>query len=198
MVRRRGLIIEWLLAIVAASAMASGMPVAADVEVGRAGKVGQHALVDSPAAPGAICRFAPPLVWSIGETWIQVRPPVIFARDATTLADEQLVGWRAVILREDRVSGKLVPIATGETQRAIASEVASAPFASRAPASQFHLGYGAYRVRVELFWYEGLSAGNEPKLAGQAAYEVEYYTIVIRHRGGIRQDGVSNACLLAP
>lgn len=187
----------WLLAFLAPGFIGS-LPVAAERDLGHAGKIGQHALVDSLSAPGATCRFAPPLVWSLGETWIQVRPPVIFARDATALEDEQLVGWRAVILNEDRASGKLTTVATGEIQRAVASEVISAPFESRAPASQFHLGYGAYLVRVELFWYEGLSAGNQPKLVGQASYEVQHFAIIVRHRTGIRQDGVSDACLLSP
>jgi hypothetical protein len=192
----RAAFVARLLAIVGVVASSYVLPVAAERELGHAGSIGVHALVDSLSAPGATCRFAPPLVWSIGETWIQVRPPVIFARDATALDDQQLVGWRAVILREDHASGKLTPVATGETQRALASEGVSAPFESRAPQSQFHLGYGAYHVRVELFWYERMSYGNEPRLVGQAEYDVEHFAIVVRHRTGVRQDGVSAMCQL--
>jgi hypothetical protein len=183
-----------LVVLLCALAAVASLPDAAERELGHAGDFGVHELVDSPAASGAICRFAPPLVWSMGETWIQVRPPVIFARDATSLLDEQLVGWRAVILNQDRLTKGWSPIATGETQRAVATENVSAPFENRGPEPQFHLGYGADRVRLELFWNERLVLGGEPRLAGQAEYEVENYDIEVRHRTGLRQDGVSDAC----
>ena len=166
-------------------------------ELGHAGNTGLHGLTDTAESPGATCRFAPPLAWSLGETWIQVRPPVMFARDMTDRADEQLVGWRAVVFTWDRGSGAWKPLLEGETQRAVAAENRAARFDGRGEEAHFFLGYGAYMINAELFWYERMGLDEEPRLAGQAEYQVGYYAIAVRDRGGTRPVGVSQACQLA-
>lgn len=186
------------LILVLAFLVISAAPAGAELGMGRFGEVGRHELTDSASAPGVICRFAPPLVWSIGETWLQVRPPMMSARDLTPGYDQQLVGWRAVILAPDRKSGEWTSLTAGEIQRAIATEIYLAPFESRARETQFFLGYGAYRVRMELFWYEGDPGAEKPRVAGRAEYEIEHYAIVVRHRTGMRQVGVSDICRFAP
>ena len=177
---------------------ASGDDIArAAIELGHAGNIGAHGLTDSRESPGATCRFAPPLLWSLGETWLQVRPPVMFARDATDRLDRQLVGWRVVVLTLDSVSGAWTTVAEGETQRAVAAENRAAPFDSRGPGTEFFLNYGAYLVTADLFWYERVGPDEQPRLAGQAGYQIGHYAIAVRDRGGTHPIGVSPGCQLA-
>jgi hypothetical protein len=168
----------------------------AAIQIGSAGNFGAHGMTDTSHSPGATCRFAPPLAWSLGETWLQVRPPVMFARDATDRFDEQLVGWRAVILTLDPASGGWLPIAEGKTQRAVATEDLAALFDSRGLETEFFLPYGSYLVTAELFWYERMGAGEEPRLAGQAVYQVEHYAIAVRDRGRTHLLDVAGRCQL--
>ena len=84
----------------------------------------------------------------------------------------------------------------GDTQRAVAAENRAARFDSRGEETQFFLGYGAYMINAELFWYERMGLDEEPRLAGQAEYQVGYYAIAVRDRGGTRPVGVSQACQL--
>jgi hypothetical protein len=160
------------------------------------GKVGRHDVTDSASAPGVICRFAPPLNWSLGETWLQVRPPMMLARDVTAGHDRQLVGWRAVVLAPDRETGAWQPLIEGPVQRTMATDIYLAAFESRGPETQFHLGYGAYHVRMELFWYEGTTGAVSDQVVGRVVYEVEHYAIVVRHRAGMLQTGVDTTCQL--
>lgn len=191
-------LIRFAVLFILLAGLGPGLSALAEIELGRAGDTGDHEVADSQSAPGAICRFAVPLDWSIGEAWLHVRPPMMFAHDATPRNDEQLVGWRAVVLAQEPESGDWVPFVTGETQRAMASEIYLAPFESRGPETQFFLGYGAYRVRLELFWYERFGLEGEPRVAGQAEYEIEHYAIAVRHRAGLRQVGVQPRCQLQP
>ena len=170
--------------------------VRAGIELGSAGNVGGHGVTDTRESPGVTCRFAPPLAWSAGETWLQVRPPLMVARDTTPAVDEQLVGWRAVIATWDRASAAWKPFVEGPTQRAVAAENRAAQFDSRTPEGHFFLGYGAYLVTVELFWYERLAGDGEPRLAGQAEYQIEYYAIAVRDRRDTIPKGVNTACRL--
>ncbi len=170
----------------------------AAIELGHAGNIGTHGMTDSRESPGATCRFAPPLLWSLGQTWLQVRPPVMFARDATDRVDEQLVGWRAVVLTLDRASGAWSTVAEGQTRRAVAAENRAAPFDSRGPGTTFFLNYGTYLVTVDLFWYERMGPDEEPRLAGQAEYQIAHYAIAVRDRGGTHPIGVGAECRLVP
>ncbi|MND02400.1 hypothetical protein D3C83_217710 [compost metagenome] len=49
---------------------------------------------------------------------------------------------------------------------------------------------------LELYWYEGLAARDEPRLAGRAEYQIEYFAIAVRDRTGTRPVGVSTGCQL--
>lgn len=168
----------------------------AAIELGHAGNIGAHGMTDFRDSPGATCRFAPPLAWSLGGTWLQVRPPVMFARDTTDRVDRQLVGWRAVVTAPDPATGAWLPVAEGETQRAVAAENLAAPFDGRGPETEFFLGYGTYRITADLFWYERMGPNGEPRLAGQAEYQIAHYAIAVRDRGGTRPVGVDAACQL--
>ena len=164
--------------------------------LGRAGNIGGHGLTDSRESPGVTCRFAPPLDWSLGETWIQVRPPVMFARDISDGVDEQQVGWRATILAWDQDSQLWQERTQGETQYAVAADNRAATFDSRGPETTFFLGYGAYQATMQLFWYEGRGPDGEPRLAGQAEYQLQHYALAVRDRIGTQPLGVETACEL--
>jgi hypothetical protein len=164
--------------------------------LGRAGNIGGHGLTDSRESPGVTCRFAPPLDWSLGGTWIQVRPPVMFARDVSEGVDEQQVGWRATIVAWDRDSQTWQRRARGEIQYAVAADNRAANFDSRGPETTFFLGYGAYQVTMQLFWYEGRGPDGAPKLAGQAEYQLQHYALAVRDRIGTQPLGVETACEL--
>jgi hypothetical protein len=169
---------------------------AAAFRLGRAGNIGGHGLTDSRESPGVTCRFAPPLDWSLGETWIQVRPPVMFARDVSDGVDEQQVGWRATILAWDQDSQSWQERAQGETQFAVAADNRAATFDSRGPETTFFLGYGAYQVTMQLFWYEGRGPDGKPRVAGQAEYQLQHYALAVRDRIGTQPIGVETACEL--
>ena len=194
---QRALLIGSLLVLIVGAALRATPFVRADVELGHAGNVGGHGLTDTRESPGATCRFAPPLAWSLGETWIQVRPPVMFARDTTERTDHQLVGWRAVVSTWDRASDAWKLLVEGKTQRAVAAENRAAQFDSRGEETEFFLGYGTYLVTVDLFWYERMGPGEEPWLAGQAEYKVAHYAIAVRDRGGTRPINVNQACQIS-
>jgi hypothetical protein len=71
----------------------------ADIEFGHEGLTGHHRLADLVDSPGAVCDIVLPGPDSLGETWIRVNPPVMFARDRTPGIDTQEIGWTAVIER---------------------------------------------------------------------------------------------------
>jgi hypothetical protein len=189
---------NWLLILLAFLAITPTLPgsAVAAFRLGDAGNIGGHGLTDSRESPGATCRFAPPLDWSLGETWIQVRPPVMFARDVSEGVDEQRVGWRATILAWDRASQSWQEITQGAIQYALAADNRAATFDSRGPETTFFLGYGGYQVTMQLFWYEGRSPAGEPRLAGQAEYQLQHYALAVRDRIGTQPIGVETACEL--
>jgi len=78
------------------ASLISNTPIAlADTELGHEGQVGRHRLADIHDSPGAVCDVVLPGRDSLGETWLRVNPPIMFARNRTDDADEQFVGWRA-------------------------------------------------------------------------------------------------------
>jgi len=100
--RRYGLTaLIWLAAL--ASLLGNGPIALADIELGHEGQVGRHRLADSHDSPGAVCDVVLPGRDSLGETWLRVNPPIMFARNRTGGTDEQFVSWRARVraLNED-------------------------------------------------------------------------------------------------
>src|SRR5688572_19711320 len=88
----------WLAALVIGASLCGGVPVAlADMELGHDGLTGRHRLADMYDSPGAVCDVVLPGFDSLGETWLRVNPPVMFARDRTPGLDEQYVGWQATV-----------------------------------------------------------------------------------------------------
>ena len=88
----------WLAIVVLGASLLSAVPVArADVKLGQSGLTGRHRLADMYDSPGAVCDVVLPGSDSLGETWLRVNPPVMFARDRTPSLDEQYVGWQATV-----------------------------------------------------------------------------------------------------
>ena len=83
----------------------------ADLELGHEGLIRRHRLADMYDSPGAVCCIVLPGRDSLGETWLRVNPPIMFAqRPHATAVDEQQVGWRATVsaLNEGTVVGAVV------------------------------------------------------------------------------------------
>ena len=55
----------------------------ADIELGHEGQTGRHRLADMHDSPGAVCDIVLPGRDSLGETWLRVNPPIMFARNRT-------------------------------------------------------------------------------------------------------------------
>ena len=88
----------WLAALVCGALLFAGVPVAqADFELGHEGLIGRHRLADMYDSPGAVCGIVLPGRDSLGETWLRVNPPIMFAINRTEAVDEQQVGWRATV-----------------------------------------------------------------------------------------------------
>src|SRR5262245_45051764 len=96
--RWRGSGSSWLGGLVLAAIVLTAVPAArADMELGHEGKVGRHRLVDLHDSAGAVCDIVLPGQDSLGETWLRINPPVMFARNRTPAVDEQVVGWQATV-----------------------------------------------------------------------------------------------------
>ena len=92
--------------------------------------------------------------------------------------------------------GVVIPELSGEGCPSLVRPPQAAPFDHRGPETRFFLPYDVYVVTTELFWYERMGPEDEPRLAGQAQYQVEHYAIAVRDRGGTQPIGVSSRCQL--
>ena len=74
------------------------------------GSTGRHRLADMYDSPGAVCDIVLPGRDSLGETWLRVNPPIMFAINRTGGVDEQQIGWRATVsaLNEDTGAWRVV------------------------------------------------------------------------------------------
>src|SRR5918998_5608314 len=98
--RRRGRLAAgvWLAALVLVASLFAGVPVTqADIELGHEGLTGRHRLADLYDSPGAVCDIVLPGRDSLGETWLRVNPPIMFAINRTDGVDEQQIGWRGTV-----------------------------------------------------------------------------------------------------
>src|SRR5215212_10651209 len=124
-VHRRGRLAVglWLAALVCGALPFTGGPVAlADVELGHEGLTGRHRLADMYDSPGAVCDIVLPGPDSLGETWLRVNPPIMFAINRTEAVDEQQVGWRATVSVLNEGTGAWQVVRRGAMTRTIATD----------------------------------------------------------------------------
>lgn len=164
--------------------------VAADREVRQEGLVGRHALADIQDSPGAVCAFVLPGRGSLGETWLRVNPPIVYAHDATAGEDHQRVGWRAKIARVAE-SGEERPVRDGPWRFGEASDRVATYFDGDPELLRFDLAAGHFAVTVEMVWYD---PADPALVSGRALRAVERYALQVVSGGRPRQAGVADEC----
>lgn len=177
-----------LALVLALAAPAAGNAQVPGLYPQRWGEVGVHGLTDT-AAPGATCRFALPLDWSLGETWLQVRPPVVYARDRGEGEDRQAVGWRAVVWTYDPAAASWIRAVAGPEERLEAGERRGVPFDDRGPGASFSLPFAIHAVAVEIAWH-----APDGTVEGTVRRPIAYYAIAVRDRTETRPRGVDRLC----
>jgi hypothetical protein len=183
---------SWLTALVLSVAILGGGPAAlADTELGHTGETGRHRLADVFDSPGAVCDIVLPAFDSLGETWLRVNPPVMFARDRTPGVDRQFVGWRAIISALDDETGDWHVVRRGSTARELASDELASYFQGEGWLTRFPLSRATYSVTVEMLWYDPFDAH---RVEGMATHAIEHFLTLMRFRGEQIQGRTANVC----
>lgn len=126
----------------------TGLPAAADTDLGSSGLVGAHQLRDSQAAPGLRCGYV--LAGAPVLDTMTVKAPRVWARDTTTARDTQKVSWQIVVQTWD-INGFWDTVALHGPWAAVARDDAPAPFTAKTVEPPLGAG-GTYRVLVRLRW----------------------------------------------
>lgn len=163
----------------------------ADVELGHTGMTGRHRLADMYDSPGAVCDIVLPGRGSLGETWLRVNPPVMFARDRAAGVDEQAVGWRASVSILNERTGDWRVIRRSATMRATATDQLASYFNGQGWLAGFPLSRAAYRATVEMLWYD---PENSRHIEGRALHSVEHYSLVFRRDGETLTGRTGSVC----
>jgi hypothetical protein len=182
----------WVPAIGTVVIVLGGVPVAhADIELGHQGTVGRHRLADVYDSPGAVCDIVLPGPDSLGEVWMRVNPPVMYARDRTSGLDEQPVGWRATISALDEGTGAWRVVRQSNTARAVASDDLATYFNGEGWLTGFPVDRATYTATVEMLWYDPV---DPDRVVGKATHTVEHYSVVLRYRGDAMNGRTSSSC----
>jgi hypothetical protein len=188
--RRYGLTaLIWLAAL--ASVLGNGPIALADIELGHEGQVGRHRLADIHDSPGAVCDVVLPGRDSLGETWLRVNPPIMFARNRTAGTDEQFVSWRASVRALNEDTGVWRVVRRSGMPRALASDQLASYFNGEGWLAEFPLSRATYSVSVEMIWYDP----HDPhRVEGRATHEIEHFTMVLRYNGETTHGRTSSVC----
>ena len=193
-VRARGWLAAevWLAMFVCGVLLFAGVPIAqADFELGHEGLTGRHRLADMYDSPGAVCDIVLPGNDSLGETWLRVNPPIMFAINRTDAVDEQQVGWRATVSALNEATGVWRVVRRSGMTRTMATDKLASYFNGQGWLAGFPLARATYSVTVEMVWY----APDDPRqIEGRATHEVEYFSIVLRHNGETMRGHTSSVC----
>ncbi len=171
-----------LAAVALAVALLVSGPLAtlADTELEHSGETGRHRLADIYDSPGAVCDIVLPGNDSLGETWLRVNPPIMFARDRTAAVDYQDVGWRAFVYAVDMDSNERRLVRQSEIALDYASDNLASYFSGQGWLAEFPVSRATYEVEVEMFWYD---PDDTARIEGRAVHGVEYFLMVLRHHG---------------
>lgn len=154
----------------------------ADTEIEHSGETGRHRLADIYDSPGAVCDIVLPGKDSLGETWLRVNPPIMFAHDRTAAVDYQDVGWRAFVYVVDPDTNERRLVRQGEIARDHASDNLASYFSGQGWLAEFpvYVSRATYEVEVEMLWYD---PDDPSRIDGRAVHGVEYFLMVLRHQG---------------
>jgi hypothetical protein len=193
-VRARGQLAAgaWLAVLVCGALLFASVPAAlADFELGHEGLTGRHRLADMYDSPGAVCDIVLPGNDSLGETWLRVNPPIMFAVNRTDAIDEQQVGWRATVSALNEATGVWRVVRRSGMTRTMATDKLASYFNGQGWLAGFPLARATYSVTVEMVWYDP----EDPRqIEGRATHEVEYFSIILRHNGETMRGHTSSVC----
>ncbi len=190
--RYRVTALVWLVALTSSALLIGNGPVAlADAELGHEGKTGRHRLADIHDSPGAVCDVVLPGRDSLGETWLRVNPPIMFAVNRTDVVDEQQVGWRATVSALNEATGVWRVVRRSGMTRTIATDKLASYFNGQGWLAGFPLARATYSVTVEMVWYD---PDDPRRIQGRATHEVEYFSILLRHNGETMRGHTSSVC----
>jgi hypothetical protein len=179
------LVASWLAALFAPGAAR------ADIELGHTGQTGRHRLADIYDSPGAVCDIVLPGPDSLGETWLRVNPPIIFANDRTLGEDEQPVGWQATVTALDERTGDWQVVRRSAIFRDLASDDLASYFDGQGWLAAFPVSRGTYAVNVDMLWYDP----DDPlSVEGRASHAIEYFIVILRHQGEVSHGRTASAC----
>jgi len=182
----------WLGALICGALLFTGAPVAqADFELGHEGLTGRHRLADMYDSPGAVCDIVLPGHDSLGETWLRVNPPIMFAVNRSEAVDEQQVGWRATVSALNERTGIWHVVRRSGMTRMVANDKLASYFNGQGWLAGFPLARATYSVTVEMVWYDP----DDPRqIEGRATHAIEHFSIVLRHNGETMQSRTSSVC----
>jgi hypothetical protein len=182
----------WLVALVCGVLLFAGVPVAqADFEQGHEGLTGRHRLADMHDSPGAVCDIVLPGHDSLGETWLRVNPPIMFAINRTEAVDEQQIGWRATVSALNEGTGVWHVVRHSAMTRMVANDKLASYFNGQDWLAGFPLARATYSVSVEMVWYDP----NDPRqIEGRATHAIEHFSVVLRHNGETIQSRTASVC----
>lgn len=165
--------------------------VRADIELGHTGQTGRHRLADMHDSPGAVCDVVLPGHDSLGETWLRVNPPIIFANDRTSGEDEQPVGWQATVSALDERSGDWREVRRSQVFRDLATDDLASYFNGQGWLAAFPVSRGTYAVKVDMLWF----VPAEPfRVEGRASHAIEYFIVILRHQGEVSHGRTAAHC----
>ncbi|MGH2615966.1 MAG: hypothetical protein ACRDJC_12050 [Thermomicrobiales bacterium] len=190
--RGRLTVVIWLAVLSLCAPFApSGYVVLADIELGHEGLTGRHRLADMHDSPGAVCDIVLPGRESLGETWLRVNPPVMFARDRTDAVDEQSVGWRATVSALNDDTGAWRIVKRSGTTRELATDDLASYFNGQGWLAEFPLSRATYSVSVEMLWYD---PDDSRRIEGRATHAIEHFSILLRHDGETMHGRTASVC----
>ncbi len=182
----------WLAMLVIGASLCGGAPVAlADTELGHDGLVGRHRLADMYDSPGAVCDIVLPGRDSLGETWLRVNPPIMFAINRSGGVDEQQIGWRATVSTLNEDTGAWRVVRRSAMTRAMATDQLASYFNGQGWLAGFPLTRETYSVSVEMVWYD---PDDPRRIEGRATHAIEHFMILLRHNGETMHGRTSSVC----
>ena len=182
----------WLAGLVIGASLCGGVPVAlADMELGHDGLTGRHRLADMYDSPGAVCDIVLPGHDSLGETWLRVNPPIMFAINRTGGVDEQQVGWRATVSALNEDTGAWHVVRRSAMTRTMATDQLASYFNGQGWLAGFPLARATYSVSVEMVWFD---PDDPRRIEGHATHTIEHFLVVLRHNGETMHGRTSSLC----
>lgn len=156
--------------VMAAMALALAAAPLGAMTAASSGQPGVHVLIDSVTWPGASCNFPDPIGHDFPNR-VTVRAPVVYAYDATSHVDSQVVGWWFRV--QYLVSGNTWHDLAGSKSHLVKAKATDAYNAQWAPQHLPLPGdhHPFYRVVLSVRWY----APNGTTIVGRATMKPTYY-----------------------